>query len=73
MSKIATITLTYPHPDKDSDRTDLYRVEKITDSMRHAPLALLTRSEVEWLTGSKNYKVTILPSPLAVQAKGPNS
>ena len=59
--KTKTIVLTYPWPDRDSDRTDLYRVESLTNSTEYNPHQMLKKAEVESLCRLKDWTVTIKP------------
>ena len=61
--KTKTLTVTFPWPDRDSNRTDLYRVEQITDSVEFAPHQLLKASDVDILCDHKDWRVTIKPFP----------
>ena len=62
-SKISNITVTSNWPDRNSERSDLYRVESLTDSVEYAPHQFLTKAEVNALCVNKYWKVTIKPFP----------
>jgi hypothetical protein len=65
MMKIKTMTVTSNWPDRNSSRSDLFRVEVITDSVEYAPHQMLTKAQVNELCDSKYWKVTIKPFPEA--------
>jgi hypothetical protein len=56
-----TMQLTYPWPDRDSNRVDLYRVEAVTDSLKPAVHSFLTAKQAEEYCSARDWKVTIKP------------
>lgn len=69
MAKIKTITVSYPHyddtkftPAERSAAPRVYRVEKVTDSIEFAPSTQLSKSQVEELCASKQWKVVVVPA-----------
>jgi hypothetical protein len=68
MSKIKTMTLTFPHPNMDRDFVPngpfdpdhyVYRVAKVTDSVEYVPGKTLLKKEVDALCESKAWKVIV--------------
>lgn len=59
--KIKTIHVTYPHPNPNEGKgiNELYRVEKVTDSVLYYPNQFLTRNQVDDLCASSIWKVTV--------------
>lgn len=68
MSKIKTVTLTFPHRNVDPsfvpngpfdpDRY-VYRITKVTDSVEYVPGNTLLKKEVDVLCESKSWKVIV--------------
>jgi len=60
-AKISTILVTSNWPDRNSERSDLFRVESLTDSVEFMPHQFLTKAQVLDMCESKYWKVTIKP------------
>jgi hypothetical protein len=67
--KLKTITVSYPHyddakftPQERSGAPRVYRVEKVTDSVKYAPGTQMSKETVDALCDDEDWKVIVVPA-----------
>lgn len=63
MAKVFNITLTaHQNPDSRDGKPEIFRVEKVIDSVKYLPGEMITKKEVHQLCADEAWKVIVLRS-----------